>query len=162
MSRPLLSAKPSLSPVLAAPPTALQGETAWSLVVQEEGVQPKRVSGRQMVPRTHLQWQNWRPARAHRGLAQRTVGPEDRTYRWLISPHPGRGLCLDSHAFLESEPSRLYTMAGAMGLFSPAAGAWQPPVDASPVSWHGRKCLSGWPLYVLGLGWPGLRPCRAG
>lgn len=111
---------------------------------------------------THLQRQNWRPAWAHRGLAQRTVGPEDRTYRWLISPHPGRGLCLDLHAFLESEPSRLYTMAGAMGLFSPAAGAWQPPVDASPVSWHGRKCLSGWPLYVLGLGWPGLRPCRAG
>lgn len=29
-----------------------------------------------------------------------------------------------------------------MGLFSPVAGAWQLPGDASPVSWHERKCLS--------------------
>ncbi|XP_073667136.1 uncharacterized protein [Tursiops truncatus] len=30
-----------------------QAEAAWSLAVQEEGVQPKRMSGRQTVPRRH-------------------------------------------------------------------------------------------------------------
>lgn len=65
------------------------------------------------------------------------------------------GTCFDPHAFLESELARLSTMAGMMGLFSPAAGAWQLPEDASPMSWHGRKCLSGWSLHVLGSGWPG-------
>lgn len=66
------------------------------------------------------------------------------------------------HAFLESELAHLSTAAGVTGLFSPAAGAWQLPGDASPGSWHGRKCLSGWSLHVLGSDWPGSHLCHSG
>ena len=56
----------------------------------------------------------------------------------------GRGLCCNLHASLEPEPAHASTEAGVMGLFSLAAGAWQLTVDASPVSWHGRKYLAEW------------------
>ncbi|XP_049571722.1 uncharacterized protein LOC125965580 [Orcinus orca] len=51
-------------------PIALQAEAAWSLAVQEEGVQPKRMSGRQTVPRRHGSKSKYRrQAQPHRGRA---------------------------------------------------------------------------------------------
>lgn len=90
---------------------------------------------------TRLQEQILEADSAHGGQTQRTAGQEDGMDRRCSARVRGRGLCCDLHASLEPEPAHAAMEAGVMGLFSLAAGAWQLTVDASPVSWHGRKCL---------------------
>ena len=94
-----------------------------------------------MAPRRRLPEQILEEDSAHGGQTQRTVGQEDRMDRRRSARVQGRGLCCDLHASLEPEPAHAAMEAGVMRLFSLAAGAWQLTVDASPVSWHGRKCL---------------------
>lgn len=93
---------------------------------------------------TRLQEQIQEASSAPQRPGRRTAGWEGRMYHRRSAHIRGGGLCFDFHAFLESELAPPSTNAGAMGLFSPAAGAWQLPVDASPVNWPGRKCLSEW------------------
>lgn len=138
-------------------------------------MQPERLHGRQMVPqdirllREQMLEASSAPwlvvlkipapaprGSAHRGWARSRVGGQDIPPAGQPTSGEGGSVSLARLSGIRASPS--LHKGWDDGLFSPAAGAWQLPGDASPVSWHGRKCLSGWSVCVLGSNWPSPHP----